>query len=80
MRQLNGNDPHFHIKLTSALVPLELEDDHGNVVGNYTPAITAEDLKANGAWPTDEELEQATKSTGRTYTTAEVIAHLRSLG
>ena len=80
MRQLNIKDPHFHVKLTTALVPLELVDDFGNVVGHYRPAVTIDDLKAEGDWPTDEELEAAKNYTGPTYTTAEVIAYLRSLG
>lgn len=80
MRQLNVKDPHFHVKLTTALVPLELVDDAGNVVGRYTPAVTIDDLKAEGILGSDEEIEADAKAGGPTYTTAEVIAHLRSLG
>lgn len=80
MRQLNINDPHFQVKLTTALVPLELVDDAGRVVGRYTPDVTVEDLKASGDWGTDEEIEAAANRPGPRYTTEQVIAHLRSLG
>jgi hypothetical protein len=39
-----------------------------------------ETLEPEGGWPTDEEIEEKAKNPGVTYTTAEVIAYLRSLG
>lgn len=79
MRQINITDPQFHLKLTTALVPVQVVDSEGHCVGRFIPEVTVDDLKAQGVWGTDEEIRLAANQPGPRYTTAEVIAHLRSL-
>lgn len=64
--------------LLNQTTPVELVDDDGNVVGYYTPPSSAP--QPGEEWPTGEEIAAKAKSAKRWYTTAEVIAHLRSLG
>jgi Tat protein secretion system quality control protein TatD with DNase activity len=54
-------------------------DEAGNFLGHYVPpgAVLAE---TDDGWPTGEEIAAKAKNAKRWYTTAEVIAHLRSLG
>ena len=72
------------VPLTSDLslvrTPVALVDASGKVVGHYFPKPTLDEFEPVGGWPTDEELEAAANQPGPRYTTAEVIAHLRSLG
>jgi hypothetical protein len=66
--------------LPTKLNPVAIVDDDGNVLGHYVPQVPATYMEPEGGWPTDEEVEEKAKNPGVTYTTAEVIAHLRSLG
>lgn len=79
MRRVQINDK-LPIILRSALQELEIVDEEGNVVGHYKPKYDIEFLKAQGAWPSDEELSQYENYTGPTYTTEQVLAKLRALG
>jgi hypothetical protein len=60
--------------------PVALVDDQGNIIGHYVPKLTLDDMEPEDGWPTAEEAEAAANYKGPTYTTAEVIAYLRSLG
>jgi hypothetical protein len=66
--------------LPTKLNPVVIVDDDGNVLGHYVPQVPSAYLEPDGGWPSDEEIEEKAKNPGVTYTTAEVIAHLRSLG
>ena len=66
--------------LPTRFAPVAIVDDQGHILGHYIPRLTADDLEPEGGWPSDEELEALAKNPGKTYTTDEVIAHLRSLG
>lgn len=66
--------------LPTKLNPVVIVDDDGNVLGHYVPQVPAAYLEPEGGWPTDAEIEAQAKNPGVTYSTAEVIAHLRSLG
>jgi hypothetical protein len=58
---------------------VELVDDAGNFLGHYLPPGAS--APAGDGWPTGEEIEAMAKAPGQKwYTTAEVLAHLRSLG
>ena len=67
-------------KLLSARATLVVKDATGRVLGRFTP----DDLAAMYAATQDhgltpEELERRLAPDAKTYTTAEVLAHLRSL-
>lgn len=79
MRQVNVKDPNLAVILGTALVDIELVDERGRIVGHYKPTVTMADLEVAGVLPSDDELEQARNTSGRTYTTEEVITYLRSL-
>ncbi len=64
--------------LTAQADPVALVDDEGNFVGHYLPPGVA--LAGEEPLPTGEEIAAQAKNAKRWYTTAEVIAHLRSLG
>ncbi len=66
--------------LPTRLAPVALVDDQGNILGHYVPKLTLDDVEPEDGWPTPEEVEAAANYIGPTYTTAEVIAYLRSLG
>ena len=53
----------------------ELRDESGNVIGRFVPlALKAPDLDIS-----DEEVRQLLAPDRKIYTTAEVLAHLKSL-
>jgi hypothetical protein len=72
MGRLSLVDPQLQLKLRKSSVPLELVDERGVVVGNFTPS--------KDYWLSDEELADALREDRLTYTTEEVLAHLGSLG
>jgi hypothetical protein len=72
-------DEKLPIILQSALQELEIVDAKGSVVGHFKPKYDIEFLKAEGVWPTDEEVEEAVNFTGPTHTTEQVIARLRAI-
>ncbi len=65
-----------------AFHPAELCDPSGRTIGRFYRRISGHDMSEWGPSEpeiSDEELEERSKSTARTYTTAEVIAYLKSL-
>lgn len=60
--------------------PVSIVDDEGNILGTYVPRLTMDDMEPDGGWPSQAEIEALAKAHGPRYTTAQVIAHLRSLG
>ncbi len=64
--------------LRSQQGPVELVSEDGTSLGSFLPRLLPADLDPPGGWPTDAELTQLHES-GKTYTTEQVIAHLRSL-
>jgi hypothetical protein len=66
-------------KLHNLSEPLELCDGSGRVLGQFVPSF---DLSKYEPWEpefSEEELRAEEESNGKRYTTAEVLAHLRSL-
>ena len=56
-------------------------DDNGKVVCYFGPAMSREEMvRRHLGLPGPEELRQQRESAEKTYTTAEVKAHLQSLG
>lgn len=66
-------------KLRSLNEPVELCDPEGKVIGKYVPAFNLADWEFETPDITDEEMQRRLASTGKRYTTAEVIAYLESL-
>jgi hypothetical protein len=71
-------DEALRTKLLNLAQPLELIDETGRVVGRVLPAV---DLSQYEPWEPEldeEELRRREKS-DKWYTTAQVLAHLKSL-
>lgn len=66
-------------KLNDLSEPLELCDEAGRVLGRVFPAFDLSDYEPWEPPIDEEELRRREQSSGRRYTTAEVIAHLESL-
>jgi hypothetical protein len=71
-------DADLHRKLQDIVYPVELCNSAGQVVGRYEPVLNPE-VYTLEPQISEEELERRSKSNEKTYTTAEVIAHLESL-
>ena len=71
-------DAAMRAKLVSATSEAEVRDEDGNLIGRFLPAETpdAEELD-HGLSP--EELARRLSPDCKTFTTAEVLAHLRGL-
>lgn len=69
-------DQHFMTKVREVKQRVEVCDEEGRIVGYFEPSIYAGMVIPPD--PSPEEL--ARREAGPFYTTAEVIAHLQSLG
>ncbi len=67
-------------QLHEFLEPVELCDSTGKVLGKFMPRFDPSEWIIEGEELSDEELDQLEKSNPKRYSTAEVLAHLRSLG
>ena len=66
--------------LVAARGLVAVTDDGGRVFGYFAPAGSREEMAQRYlGLPTPEEVRRQTSTPERTYTTAEVKAHLRSL-
>jgi hypothetical protein len=69
-------DDALRTKLCNLTQPLELCDNSGHVLGHFLPDVVDEGREPQiGA----EELQRRKQNKGKTYTTAEVLAHLEKL-
>jgi hypothetical protein len=71
-------DDILRSKLRNLTEPLELCDSSGRALGRFVPAS---DLSEYEYWEpeiSDEELRQQLQSGEKSYTTAELLAHLKS--
>jgi hypothetical protein len=59
--------------------PVAVSDASGKVLGHFVPVLDRSKWSSIPPAISEEELERRSKSTGKRYTTAEVIAHLESL-
>ena len=73
-------DDALRSKLHNLSEPLEFRDVSGKLVGRFTPAFDPSDYERWEPEFSEEELQQEELSTEKRYTTAEVLAHLKSLG
>jgi hypothetical protein len=72
-------DAALRIKLNNLSEPLELCDESGQVLGRFLPTITSANYEGLEPQVTREELQRRKENKGKTYSTAEVLAHLENL-
>jgi hypothetical protein len=66
-------------KLAGITRPVELSDEAGRVIGRFFPQVDLSRYEPLDPQVSEEELNRRAASTERTYTTAEVLAHLETL-
>ena len=66
-------------KLTDLKTPADLCDPSGRVLGRFVPAVDLSEWEPVSDPISDEELERRLNSNEKSYTTAEVLAHLEKL-
>jgi hypothetical protein len=66
-------------KLQELAEPVELCDKAGRVLGRFLPVIDPSQYEGLEPQISKEELQRRKQSKGKTYTTAEVLAHLEQL-
>jgi hypothetical protein len=74
------NDEKLPNILRSSLSELEIVDSMGNLVGLFKPRFSVKDLESTENWPSDEQIEKELNSGKPTFSSSQVIAHLRTLG
>jgi hypothetical protein len=72
-------DAALREKLHDLAKPLELCDESGHLLARVVPVSDPEPFANNEPQITKEEWQRRMAQKGRTYTTAEVLAHLESL-
>ena len=72
-------DSILRSKLGNFSQPLELCDESGKVFGRFFPAVDLSQYEPLEPQVSEEELDRREKSNEKTYTTAEVLAHLEKL-
>jgi hypothetical protein len=72
-------DDALRNKLHNFTEPLELCDSSGKVLASLVPAFDPSEYEPWEPEFSDEELRQQEESDEESYTTAELLAHLRSL-
>jgi hypothetical protein len=72
-------DPDLRKKLLDLSQPLELCDESGRVLARVLPTLDPSLYEGLQPQISPEELEHRKRNKGKTYTTAEVLAHLEKL-
>lgn len=72
-------DADLRNKLLNLSRPLELCDETGRVLARLLPEFDPSQYEGLEPQITEEELRHRREHKGKTYTTAEVLAHLESL-
>ena len=72
-------DANVSSQLHGLSQPVELCDPTGRVIGKYVPLIDLTEWEPISPDISEEELDRRVNSDEPSYTTAEVLAHLRSL-
>ncbi len=72
-------DAELQSKLLNLTLPLELCDESGRVLARVLPVMDPSLYEGLEPQISEEELQRRKQSTGKTYTTAEVLAHLEKL-
>ncbi len=66
-------------KLNTVVLPVDLCDPSGRVLGRFVPLIDPSEWEPLSPDISEEELDRRCKSNEKRYTTAEVLAHLEKL-
>lgn len=69
-------DDALRTKLGDFAQPLELCDGAGRVLGRFLPTIDPQQYEGLEPQMSAEELQRRKQNRGKTYSTAEVLAHL----
>ena len=72
-------DDALRSKLHNLSEPLEFRDPSGKVMGRFIPAFDPSEYEPWEPEFSEEELREQELSNEKRYTTAEVLAHLKSL-
>jgi hypothetical protein len=72
-------DQQLKDKLRNLDQPAELCDESGHILGQFLPAFNPEAYEGLEPPISEEEIQARIKSKGKTYSTAEVLAHLEKL-
>ena len=72
-------DASMRSKLFELKQNLELCDESGQVLARLIPVVDSSSFEPREPQVSDEELRRREQSDEKTYTTAEVLAHLESL-
>ena len=80
MVRLSISDPAFSKKLSETKGPIQLTDAQGRILGKFLPDESEAKYPEPEDWMWKGVIDAETAKSMKTYTTAEVIAYLRSLG
>ena len=72
-------DTELRNKLLNLTQPLQLCDESGRVLARVVPTYGADEYEGLESPISKEEMQQRKQNKGKTYTTAEVLAHLEKL-
>ena len=71
-------DAELRKKLLDLKEPLELTDEEGKLLGQFTPAFDPSEWEPLEPQISEEELQRRENSNERRYTTAEVLSFLQA--
>lgn len=72
-------DESLKNKLHQLDEPAEICDQDGRVLGKFLPTFNPDEYEGLKSPISEQEIEARMKSKGKTYTTAEVLAHLEKI-
>lgn len=73
-------DSNMMSKLHHLSQPLELRDESGRILARVFPAVDVSQNEPLVPQVSDEELDRREQANEKRYSTAEVLAHLKTLG
>ena len=72
-------DADLLAKLRTLTQPMELCEPSGRVVGKFLPTLDPSEWDSVEPQISDEEIQRRLRAKGKTYSTAQVLAHLEKL-
>lgn len=77
MTKVDITDPNLATTLNTADVPLEIRTPEGALLGYFTPMLNSRYEPIESDISPEELRRRVEDRTAKTYTTAEVLAHIR---